>query len=131
MYARINLAQTNYDSNSIDIDARLITDISKKTCLELESIYDQYCKYKQFPSVMPLFFEEYRFPQSDVFGYYDDSKLVAFTLMFRYNSANLAANQFAWNYENPKLRLGMKSLEWICSYYKKLKFEYIYLGDAA
>jgi len=127
MYARINLSETDYDINSINIDARRLRDPDSE---ELESIYDAYVKYKKFPSVMPLFKEEYSYHQSDVFGYYDEDKLVAFTLCFRYNDRNIAANQFAWTYHKPELRLGITSLKWLCAYYKFRCYDYIYLGDA-
>ena len=119
MYARINLDKTNYIEDDIDIDARLLRSPDTN---ELEKIYDTYVKYKKFSSVMPLFPEEYKYHQADVFGYYDNDKLVAFTLCFRYNDRNIAANQFAWDYN---------SLKWICAYYKFRCYDYIYLGDAA
>jgi len=126
-YSRINLAKTNYNKSELKIDARIIAEPDP---VELEKIYDTYVKYKKFSSVMPLFPEEYLYPQSEVFGYYDKDKLVAFSLMFRYNTKNVAALQFAWDYENPKLRLGINSLKWECAHYKELGFDYIYLGDA-
>jgi len=129
-YTRIDLSKTNYDKRKLKLDARTLTDISKTQCMELEKIYDAYVKYKKFDSVMPLFFEEYRMPQSDVHGYYDNNELVAFSLMFRYNSKNVAALQFAWTYHNPKLSIGTKSLKWECAHYKALGYDYIYLGDA-
>ena len=127
MYARINLDKTNYIEDDIDIDARLLRSPDTN---ELEKIYDTYVKYKKFSSVMPLFAEEYLYPQAEVFGYYDNNVLVAFSLMFRYNSKNVAALQFAWDYKNPKLRLGINSLKYECAYYKELGYDYIYLGDA-
>ena len=126
-YSRINLSKTNYDKSKIKINARIITEPDP---VEVEKIYDTYVKYKKFDSVMPLFAEEYLYPQSEVFGYYDEDKLVAFSLMFRYNSKNVAALQFAWDYENPKLRLGINSLKWECATYKEQGYDYIYLGDA-
>jgi hypothetical protein len=128
MYARINLSGTNYDINSLGLDARLLLEPNVK---ELSNIYYEYVSYKMFPSVMPLFTEEYTYSQSDVVGYYDNNNLVAFTLMFKYNSKNVAAAQFAWTYHKPKLRLGFRSLEWLCAWYKSLEYDYIYLGDDA
>lgn len=131
MHARIDLEKTHYsvrDIQSVGIKARLIREFDTT---ELNSIYIEYCRYKKFPSVMPLFSEEYMYPQADVIAYYDADVMVAFTLMFRYNSLNLAANQFAWTYHNPKLRLGIRSLHYTCAYYKSEGFKYLYLGDAA
>jgi len=131
MHARINLDNTDYDINAIrdiGIVARLIREFDTTM---LEKIYINYCKYKKFSSVMPLFKEEYLYPQSDVIAYYDNNILEGFTLMFRYNKKNVAANQFAWTYHRPELRLGINSLHYICAYYKSQEFKYLYLGDAA
>ena len=128
-YSRINLSVTNYDMNKLDLDARILRGHDVDTDI-LESIYNTYVIYKNFDSVMPLFPEEYCYPMSDVIGYYDDNKLVAFSLMFRYNSKNVAALQFAWTYSNPKSRIGIKSMKWECAYYKSLGYDYVYLGDA-
>lgn len=80
---------------------------------------------------MPIFNEEYTDPNNDVIGYYDhDSKLVAFSLIRRYNSKNAEAVQFAWDYADPKLKLGYSSLRNECAVYKARGFDYLYLGGA-
>ena len=79
---------------------------------------------------MPIFPEEYTDAKNDVLGYYDDEKLVAFSLIRCYNSKNAEAVQFAWDYANPKLKLGFSSLENECAMYKKRGFDYLYLGEA-
>jgi len=86
--------------------------------------------YKQFKSVTPIFVEEYLDEKNDVIGYYDQEKLVAFSLIRRYNSKNIEAVQFAWDYANPKLHLGISSLRSECALYKQLGFDYLYLGEA-
>ena len=98
--------------------------------VELENLYNQYCKHKKFNSVMPLFPEEYTDPKSDVLGYYDRGQLVAFSLMHKYNKHNVEALQFAWDYKKPSLALGIKSLQNECAYYKALGYHYLYLGGA-
>jgi hypothetical protein len=125
IYARINLEKTNYNilhSNwefikNPDIDA-------------LNNIYVQYCRYKKFPSVMPIFDSEYTDPHVDIIGYFDNQNLVAFSLLKKYDCANVEAVQFAWTYHNPKLRLGITSLEHECALYKKLGYKFLYLGGA-
>lgn len=96
----------------------------------LKAIYRQYCIYKQFESVMPLFdgmiFDKY----TDVICYYPDSKLSAFSLVKRYDRENAEALQFAWDYQNPDLRLGVESLKHECAYYKSQGYKYLYLGLA-
>ena len=122
MYARIRLAETNY---SVLDNFKPITDPDPK---ELENIYNTYCVHKQFRSVMPIFPEEYF--KNEVLGYYDNNKLVAFSLMQVYNHKNVEAIQFAWDYANPKLHLGVASLRSECAYYKARGFDYLYLGEA-
>ena len=125
IYARIDLSKTNYG---------LMTNCKKITCPfphQLEPIYDAYCKYKKFKSVMPIFAEEYYDDKNEVYGYYNkDEKLVAFSLLRCYNSKNVEAVQFAWDYANPALRLGIRSLKNECAIYKKRGFDYLYLGQA-
>jgi hypothetical protein len=121
-YCRINLKQTNYKKLSPD-----------KFCIlkdwnygQLNSIYKEYCKYKNFKSVMPIFIEDFR--ESDVLGYYDNGELVAWSMILRYPSQlSVTADQFAWNYKNPRLELGYNSLKNECAYYKELGYEYLYL----
>ena len=93
---------------------------------ELNAIYKKYCEYKQFNSVMPIFIEDFR--NSEVLGYFDNGKLIAWSLMLVYPSQlSVTADQFAWDYENPKLRLGIKSLENECAYFKEIGYHYLYL----
>ena len=125
MYARIDLSKTNY---TIEVDWKYIT---KPNAEVLENIYNTYCVYKKFDSVMPIFPEEYTNPNNDVIGYYNArSELVAFSLLERYNEKNVEALQFAWNYAEPKLRLGHASLSTECAIYKARGFDYLYLGGA-
>lgn len=123
-YARINLSKTNY---SVNLDMRHLSDPPTD---QLEEIYDAYVRYKKFPSVLPIFPEEYSYPQSDTWGYYNNNELVAFSLIFRHNWKNAAALQFAWDYKNPKLRLGINSLKCECATYKLWGFDYLYIGGA-
>lgn len=96
----------------------------------LNQIYQTYCRYKKFPSVMPIFDSEYTDSKIDVVGYFDQTVLVAFSLIKKYDHDNIEAVQFAWTYHDPKLRLGIRSLEHECALYKKLGFKYLYLGEA-
>jgi len=126
MYARIDLSKTNY--NKLGNFSLL-----KKQDLEistLQKLYREYCNYKKFKSVMPIFDSEYTDKSNDIIGYYDNNELVGFSILRRYDTENVEAIQFAWNYKNPKLRLGIKSLESECAYYKELGFKYLYLGGA-
>jgi hypothetical protein len=125
LYARINLEKTDYAPMQANWDFIQNPDITA-----LNQIYIQYCQYKKFRSVMPIFDSVYNDPAIDVIGYYDQQELVAFSLMKKYDTINLEAVQFAWTYHNPKLRLGITSLKHECALYKKLGFQFLYLGGA-
>ena len=123
-FARIDLAKTNYQQTvrwqylrDPDIDS-------------LNRIYRDYCIYKHFASVMPIFDSRYTDPMTDVLGYYDNDKLVAFSLIRRYDDKNALCDQFAWNYHNPKLRLGIETMKTECAIYKERGFKYLYLEQA-
>lgn len=126
MYARIDLSKTNYQTIST---ARFIDRVDIQ---QLNSIYATYCRYKKFASVMPIFDNEYLDPNNDVIGYHDpaDDRLIAFSLIRRYDARNAEAIQFAWDYEKPDLELGIRSLKHECAYYKGEGYRYLYLGGA-
>lgn len=64
-------------------------------------------------------------------GYYDkNDSLIAFSLIRRYDSHDAECIQFAWDYKDPKLRLGIASLKHECALYKDRGFQYLYLGEA-
>jgi hypothetical protein len=123
-YCRIDLSKTDYWPiknqqylYSFDIN-------------ELNTIYQKYCKYKNFASVMPIFDIQYTDKHTDVIGYFDQHKLVAFSLIRVYDKDSVEALQFAWDYADPKLRLGVESLKNECALYKARGFSYLYLGFA-
>jgi hypothetical protein len=123
-YCRIDLSKTDYwPLNNYQYLYQF--DINK-----LNQIYKTYCEHKQFTSVMPIFDIQYQDEHTDVIGYYDNVELVAFSLIRTYDKHNAEALQFAWNYDNPKLRLGIESLKNECALYKARGFEYLYLGQA-
>jgi hypothetical protein len=123
-YARVNLAKTDYVLSPI---YRLI---KYPNIVLLDDIFKKYCDYKKFESVVPIFENQYRDVNTDIFGYYDRENLIAFTLVRRLDNHNVENCQFAWDYENPKLRLGIESLKNECAYYKKYGYKYMYLGLA-
>ena len=123
-FARINLAE-NTDQVSVDWAY-----LRKPNISELKDIYRTYCIYKHFASVMPLFDSQFTDPDTDVLGYYNAGKLVAFSLIKRYDNENALCAQFAWNYQKPKLRLGIQSLQTECAIYRERGFKYLYLDQA-
>lgn len=122
-YCRINLSKTNYR------ELKNIVIFVNPPVVKLKNIFKTYCTHKNFDGVMPLFDSQFTDPNNDVWGYFDnENNLVAFSLVRRYDSDNAESLQFAWDYTNPKLRLGMRSIEHECAVYKKLGYKYLYLG---
>ena len=125
-YARIDLSKTNYDKlkdgtwgfiEYPDID-------------QLNDIYRTYCRHKRFKSVMPIFPSEYTDPSNELIGYIHKDDLVAFSLIKIFDKENAECVQFAWDYANPELRLGIESLKHECAWYKQCGYKYLYLGGA-
>ena len=123
-FARIDLSKTTYQPT---VDWYYIVDPDID---QLNNIYRTYCIYKHFASVMPIFDSQYQDPNTDVIGYRDQGQLVAFSLMKRYDERNVLASQFAWTYQNPRARLGIKSLKTECAVYRERGFQYLYLDQA-
>ena len=126
MYCRIKLSQTNYKEIPYKVLDNSFFD-------EVVSVYKSYAQVKGFDSVLPLFFEEIASPITDVLGYFDNNHtLQAFSLIYKYPSQqSCLADQFAWTYHNPKTKLGYKSIRSECARYKRLGFDYLYLGETA
>jgi len=118
-FCRINLEKTNYRP------VKNFKILSKPDYDQLNRIYYDYCTYHGFNSVIPLYPEDL---ESTIFGYYDEGELVAWSMQLEYQSSRVVHNdQFAWNYKNPKLTLGIRSIRNECAYYKKLGYRYMYL----
>ncbi len=121
IYCRIKLSKTNYKiyDNSLILD--------NPNLKEIQKIYKKYCDHKKFKSVQPIFENDIRVHK--VIGYYHNGKMVAFSLLYELDKKNIEALQFAWDYETPKLRLGIKSLEHECAWAKNNGYKYLYLGQ--
>ena len=123
-YCRIDLSKTNY------IQLTNWVYLSTPNIIQLNEIYKKYCRYKTFDSVMPLFDNHYKNPIAEIIGYTDNNNLVAFSLTTILDEENCEGTQFAWDYENPELYLGIESLKNECAIYKARGFKYYYLGTA-
>jgi hypothetical protein len=121
-YARINLEKTKYKKiGSCEI-------LLNPDPNQLREIYYKYCNHHKFNSVMPLF--DIEFEENTIIGYYDGDVLVGFSMICEFDNENAEAYQFAWDYANPKLHLGIKSLRNECAMYKELGYKYLYIGGA-
>ena len=123
-FARIDLSKTTYQT-TVDWEYLREPNID-----QLKDIYRTYCIYKHFASVMPLFDSQFTDSMTDVIGYREAGRLVAFSLMKRLDDRNVLACQFAWTYHNPRTRLGIESLKTECAIYRDRGFEYLYLDQA-
>jgi hypothetical protein len=123
-FARIRLSETNYQES---VSWKYIRNPDTTA---LNKIYRDYCVYKKFASVMPIFDSQYTDLKSDVIGYYDNLDLVAFSIIILFDQLNALCYQFAWNYHNPKKRLGIATLQTECAIYKARNFDYLYVDQA-
>ncbi len=123
-FCRIDLDKTNYSK----LDNWLMCGESVE---EYNRIYREYCQYKNFESVMPIFDSQYTGPNREMICYYDDANFVAWDMICIHDTKNVEAVQFAWDYKNPQLKLGIKSLKNACAIYKERGYKYLYLGEAS
>jgi hypothetical protein len=123
-YCRIDLSKTNYNKmNNWKINSESFD--------EYDRIYREYCSYKTFQSVMPLFPSQCQDINVEIICYYDNDKFVAWDMIRIQDNYNAEALQFAWDYKNPDLKLGIESLKNACEIYKQRGFKYLYLGQDA
>jgi hypothetical protein len=125
-FCRIDLSKTNYN---LYPGTERFTWASGLT--PYEQIYQDYCVHKKFESVMPLFLQQFQDPHNDTHVYRNGTDIVAWSLCRRWDNRNVESLQFAWNYCQPELELGRRSLEHECAYYKQLGYEYLYLGQVS
>jgi hypothetical protein len=125
-FARIDLENTNYTPT---VEWKYITNRDTDVLAQLDNIYRTYCIYKHFASVMPIFHSRYCDPMADLIGYYDSEKLVAWSLIRRFDLHHAQCDQFAWTYHKPQLRLGIETMKTECAIYKARGFRYLYLDQ--
>jgi len=122
-YCRIRLEKTNYK----EIEYEILNESHYRVC---DDIFKAYCRYRNIETTLPVFVEDFQQDYTEVIGYLDNNKIVAFSLILLYPSRKTAcADHFAWDYQNPKLKIGYKSLRSECARYKRLGYDYLYLGD--
>ena len=124
-HCRINLQNETFEPK---LDYKLLENPDSNKLLE---IYDDYCNHKQFISPFPFYKEQFSHIDFDIVGYYDGYELIAWTMLYVINNDVVDCQQFAWNYKNPRLRVGFKSIETESYIYKNRGFKYIILGEAS
>ena len=119
-FGRIHLQQTNY---SVKLDYKLLNPVPVE---QVQQVYRDYCAHKHFQSVMPMIAGRLTDVNTDIIGYYDVDRLAAWSMYRVWDQENILSDHFAWDYKNPKLRLGIQSLQNECTLYRDLGYKYMY-----
>tara|TARA_B100000989_G_scaffold126549_2_gene93897 strand:- start:4918 stop:5379 length:462 start_codon:yes stop_codon:yes gene_type:complete len=127
-YCYIDLQDTNYKASLTD--HKVFAKHEKPPIDRLMDIYDAYTKHHKWESVWPIYPEEFTAKHNNLIGYYDKNRLVAWSLIYCVSKHAVECEQFAWDYENPKLRLGIESMKTECAIYKELGYKIIILGES-
>lgn len=119
-FGRIDLARTQYVA---DLDCELLRPVPVN---DVQRVYRDYCLHKHFLSVMPLIAGRLTDPNTEIFGYRDGERLVAWSMYRIWDDENVLSDHFAWDYRNPRLRLGIRSLENECAIYRDRGYRWMY-----
>ena len=119
-FARIDLTKTTY---SVTLDAQLLNPVPVD---EINRVYKAYCLHKNFKSIMPMVPGRFLVPGTEVFGYYEQDRLIAWSMYRIWDDENVVIDHHAWDYNNPKLRLGLNSLQNECAIYRDRGFRFMY-----
>lgn len=63
---------------------------------------------------------------TELIGYYERDHLAAWSMYRIWDNENILSDHFAWDYRNPRLRLGIRSLENECAIYRDRGYRYMY-----
>jgi len=124
-FARIDLVKTQY---GITLDPQLLNPVPIDDVLQ---VYHTYCTHKNFHSVMPMVSGRFFVPGTEVWGYRDNNKLAAWSMYRIWDQHSVVCDHHAWDYKNPKLRLGIRSFENECAIYRDRGFRFMYFESIA
>jgi len=124
-FARIDLDKTQYQ---VSLDHQLLDPVPVDDVLR---VYRAYCAHKNFHSVMPMIPGRFLVPGTEVWGYQDNNKLVAWSMCRVWDQHSVVCDHHAWDYRNPKLRLGIRSFENECALYRERGFRFMYFESIA
>lgn len=119
-FGRIDLEKTPYEKT---LDCQVLDPVPVE---QVQRVYRDYCLHKHFQSVMPLIPGRLTDANTEIVGYYDQGRLVAWSMYRVWDQHNILSDHFAWDYRNPRLRLGIRSLENECAMYRTRGFRYMY-----
>ncbi len=119
-FARIDLTKTTYN---VTLDAHLLNPVPVD---EINRVYKAYCLHKNFKSIMPMVPGRFSVPGTEVFGYYEQDRLIAWSMYRIWDNESIVIDHHAWDYRNPKLRLGLNSLQNECAIYRNRGYRFMY-----
>lgn len=119
-FGRVNLEATNY---VIELEHEILDPVPVNDVLR---VYRDYCAHKRFQSVMPMISGRLMADGTEIVGYRDQDRLVAWSMYRVWDDANIVSDHHAWDYRNPRLRLGMRSLENECAIYRDRGYRFMY-----
>jgi len=119
-FGRIQLQHTDYE---IELDYQLLNPVPVD---QVRRVYREYCLHKRFLSVIPMVDGRITDPNTQLIGYHEQDRLVAWSMYRIWDNKNILSDHFAWDYRNPLLRLGIRSLQNECAIYRESGYEYMY-----
>lgn len=119
-FGRVDLARCEYTQT---LDLAVMDPVPVDAVL---AVYRAYCAHRNFHSVIPLVPGRFLVPGTETIGYWNHSQLMAWSMYRIWDQHNLVCDQHAWDYRQPKLRLGIRSLENECALYRDRGFHYMY-----
>jgi len=119
-FGRIDLAHTSYHQ---DLECERLDPVPVPDVLR---VYKDYCAHKHFRSVIPMIPGRLISSDTEIIGYRDQGRLVAWSMYRIWDQENVLSDHFAWDYRNPRLRLGIKSLQNECAIYRDRGYRWMY-----
>ena len=119
-FGRIDLQATQYVS---DLAWEVLDPVPVN---DVQRVYREYCAHKHFLSVMPMIAGRLTAPDAKIIGYRDQDRLIAWSMYRIWDDHNILSDHFAWDYRNPRLRLGIRSIENECAIFRDRGFRWMY-----
>ena len=119
-FGRIDLQRTGY---AVELDWEMLDPVPINDVLR---VYRDYCAHKHFLSVMPMIPGRLTAPGTEIIGYRQHDQLVAWSMYRIWDDHNILSDHHAWDYREPKLRLGFRSIETECAIYRDRGYRFMY-----
>jgi hypothetical protein len=120
-FGRIFLPSTGYAQqvNGVVLDPVPVKEVLR--------VYREYCLHRHFQSVIPMVPGRLTASDTEVIGYHDAAgKLIAWSMYRIWDSESILSDHFAWDYRDPRLRLGIRSIENECAIYRDRGYRWMY-----